>query len=121
MTETVSPDLARKALHEEHQRLHDLVLRMSESRDLEDLVSALETLHPLLRKHFAHEENPGGLVGSNRYVRSMTAKQVKRTELMINYDSLIVYEDGRRLEAAPGAGPHPRGASLRPADAREAT
>jgi len=39
---------------------------------------------------FGAEENPGGLVGSNRYVRSMTAKQVKRTELMINYDSLIV-------------------------------
>ncbi len=39
---------------------------------------------------FGAEENPGGLVGSNRYVKSLSAKQVARTRLMINYDSLIV-------------------------------
>lgn len=61
MTDRLSPDEARKALREEHLRLHDVVVRMSGSRDLEDLVNAIEALVPLLRAHFAHEERPGGL------------------------------------------------------------
>lgn len=39
---------------------------------------------------FGAEENPGGLVGSNRFVKRMSPVQIRRTEAMINYDSLIV-------------------------------
>lgn len=39
---------------------------------------------------FGAEENPGGLVGSNRFVQRMSKTQIRRTEVMINYDSLIV-------------------------------
>ncbi len=39
---------------------------------------------------FGAEENPGGLVGSDTFVKRMGTKQVKTAEVMINYDSLIV-------------------------------
>ena len=39
---------------------------------------------------FGAEENPGGLVGSNRFVKRMSKAQIRRTQVMINYDSLIV-------------------------------
>jgi Zn-dependent M28 family amino/carboxypeptidase len=39
---------------------------------------------------FGAEENPGGLVGSNTYVKRLSTAQLQRTEAMINYDSLIV-------------------------------
>lgn len=39
---------------------------------------------------FGAEENPGGLVGSTRFVKRMSAAQIERTAAMINYDSLIV-------------------------------
>ncbi|HQR80438.1 MAG TPA: M20/M25/M40 family metallo-hydrolase [Actinomycetota bacterium] len=39
---------------------------------------------------FGAEENPGGLEGSNRYVNAMNTQQIKRTHVMINFDSLLV-------------------------------
>lgn len=39
---------------------------------------------------FGAEENPGGLAGSNQFVKSMSPNQVKRTQVMINFDSLLV-------------------------------
>lgn len=39
---------------------------------------------------FGAEENPGGLVGSDTFVKRMSPQQIKRTAVMINYDSLIV-------------------------------
>lgn len=39
---------------------------------------------------FGAEESPGGLVGSNFYVKNLSKKQIGRTAAMINYDSLIV-------------------------------
>ncbi len=42
---------------------------------------------------FGAEENPGGLVGSTKFVKRLSAKQVRRTEAMVNYDSLIVGDE----------------------------
>lgn len=42
---------------------------------------------------FGAEENPGGLVGSTRFVKRLTPAQIGRTDAMINYDSLIVGDD----------------------------
>lgn len=39
---------------------------------------------------FGAEESPAGLVGSDTYVKRMSKKAIKRAEVMINYDSLIV-------------------------------
>lgn len=42
---------------------------------------------------FGAEENPGGLVGSNTFVKRLSPAQIANTEVMINYDSLIVGDE----------------------------
>ncbi len=39
---------------------------------------------------FGAEEKPGGLVGSDTYVKRLSKAQIQRIQTMINYDSLIV-------------------------------
>jgi hypothetical protein len=101
------------SLHGEHQHIDELVRRIRESDSSETITGLLEELHDALKKHFAHEEYPGGLYHS---LGACTAEHRRDLRVLVDQHFNLLSATRGLLERARLGGPEQRQEIVKEAD-----